>query len=188
MPTTTVPCSNTAKTRNPLKFAGVPQTTAPISAASGPKFTILCRHVEEILLLNKFFLIVDMCLSCKRYSPTSCAMVPRWRFLATFVTCILQRAARNMFQTCILNSRYGHTICGSMVDIQSPTAEIRRGKKIEEQHENIMACPITSGPGSTIGIEYGKAFTFLNNKGWISLKNGNNDNQSGLMSVILPFR
>jgi len=128
MPTTTVPCSNTAKTRNPLKFAGVPQTTAPISAASGPKFTILCRHVEEILLLNKFFLIVDMCLSCKRYSPTSCAMVPRWRFLATFVTCILQRAARNMFQTCILNSRYGHTICGSMVDIQSPTAEIRRGK------------------------------------------------------------
>jgi len=37
-----------------------------------------------------------------------------------------------------------------MVDIQSATAEIRRGKKIEEdrrrkkpQDENIMACPIT---------------------------------------------
>jgi len=36
-----------------------------------------------------------------------------------------------------------------MVDIQSPKAETRRGKKIEEedrrqkpQHENIMACPI----------------------------------------------
>ena len=26
-PTTRVPCSNAAKTRNPLKFAGVPQTT-----------------------------------------------------------------------------------------------------------------------------------------------------------------
>jgi len=25
-PTTSVPCSNAAKTRNPLKFAGVPQT------------------------------------------------------------------------------------------------------------------------------------------------------------------
>jgi len=25
-PTTRVPCSNAAKTRNPLKFAGVPQT------------------------------------------------------------------------------------------------------------------------------------------------------------------
>ena len=41
MPTTRVPCSNAAKTRNPLKFAGVPQTNEMISAASGPKFTIL---------------------------------------------------------------------------------------------------------------------------------------------------
>jgi len=47
-----VSCSNAAKTRNPLKFAGVPQTTGPISAASGPKFTIWGR--EEILLVNKF--------------------------------------------------------------------------------------------------------------------------------------
>ena len=50
-----MPCSNAAKTRNSLKFAGVPQTTGLISAASGPKFTILWRHVEDILLLNKFF-------------------------------------------------------------------------------------------------------------------------------------
>jgi len=50
-----VPCSNTAKTRNPFKFAGVPQTRQRISAASGPKFTILRGHVEDILLLNKFF-------------------------------------------------------------------------------------------------------------------------------------
>jgi len=34
-------CSNEAKIRNPLKFAGVPQTNKPISATSGPKFTIL---------------------------------------------------------------------------------------------------------------------------------------------------
>jgi len=33
----------------------VPQTTGPISAASGLKFTILWEHVEEILQLNKFF-------------------------------------------------------------------------------------------------------------------------------------
>jgi len=36
-----------------------------------------------------------------------------------------------------------------MVDIQSPTAEIRRGKKERKmnkpQHENIMVCPITEG-------------------------------------------
>ena len=54
-PTTRVPCSNAAKTRNPLKLAGVPQTNKTISAASGLKFTILCGHVEEILLLKKFF-------------------------------------------------------------------------------------------------------------------------------------
>jgi len=35
-----MPCSNAAKTRKPLKVAGVPQTTERISDASGPKFTI----------------------------------------------------------------------------------------------------------------------------------------------------
>jgi len=44
-PTTRVPCSNTAKTRNPLKCAGVPQTRQQISAASRPKYTILLGHV-----------------------------------------------------------------------------------------------------------------------------------------------
>ena len=33
--------SNAAKTRKPLKFARVPQTNETISAASGPKFTML---------------------------------------------------------------------------------------------------------------------------------------------------
>jgi len=50
-----MPCSNAAKTRKPLKVAGVPQTPEMISASSGPKFTILWALVEEILLLNKFF-------------------------------------------------------------------------------------------------------------------------------------
>ena len=40
-PSTRVPCSNAAKTRNLLKFPGVPQTNETISAASGPTFTIL---------------------------------------------------------------------------------------------------------------------------------------------------
>jgi len=50
-----MPCSNPAKTQNPLKFVGVPQTPEPTSAVSGPKFTIFSGHVEEVLLLNKFF-------------------------------------------------------------------------------------------------------------------------------------
>ena len=51
-PTTRMPCSNAAKTRNPLKFVGLPQTNEPITAVSGPKFTTLRGHV---LVLNKFF-------------------------------------------------------------------------------------------------------------------------------------
>jgi len=39
-------------------------------------------------------------------------------------------------------------MCGSMVDIQSPTAEIRLGKKErrrrrKKQDENVMVCPVT---------------------------------------------
>jgi len=47
--------SNAAKTRNPLKFAGVPQTRQQISAVSRLKFTILWEHVEDISLPKKFF-------------------------------------------------------------------------------------------------------------------------------------
>jgi len=41
-------------------------------------------------------------------------------------------------------------MCGSMADIQSPTAEIRRGKKKERRRTNdrmkiYMACPVTYG-------------------------------------------
>jgi len=53
--TNKVPCSNAAKTRHPLKYDGVLQTRQSISAVSGPKFTILWVPVQEVLLLNKFF-------------------------------------------------------------------------------------------------------------------------------------
>jgi len=62
-----------------LKLAGVPQTTGPISAASGPKFTILWGHLEEILLLNKFFSDYRYMLSREDMTRQSCAMVRKWR-------------------------------------------------------------------------------------------------------------
>ena len=65
-----MPCSNAAKKLNLLKFAVVPQTTGPISAASWPKFTILSGHVEEILLLNKFFSDCRYMPYLRRYSLT----------------------------------------------------------------------------------------------------------------------
>ena len=52
---TKVPCSNAAKTRNPLKFAGVPQTRQQISAVCGPKFTTSWGHVDEVMLFYRFF-------------------------------------------------------------------------------------------------------------------------------------
>jgi len=65
-------CSNAAKTRNPLKFAGVPQTRQQISAASGPKFGILWGHV-----LNKLFF---------RLSIRALVADPRYRYTCT-LTC-----------------------------------------------------------------------------------------------------
>jgi len=72
-----------------------------ISAVSGPKFTILPGHVEE-LLLNKIFPIVDTCLSCEDTARQSCAMVPNGRFFC--VLYFLQRRSYSRFQTCILIS------------------------------------------------------------------------------------
>ena len=82
-------CSKAAKTRNPLKFAGVPQTTGSISAASGPKFTILWGHMGEILLLNSFFPIVDMCLNCEDIARQICETVRIWRLFGDFLRAVL---------------------------------------------------------------------------------------------------
>ena len=99
-----MPCSNVAKTRKPLKVAGVPQTPETISADSGSKFDILWAHVERYCCLTSFFPIVDTCLSCEDIARQSCGMVPRWRFFASFCVLYFQRAACSTFQTCTLNS------------------------------------------------------------------------------------
>jgi len=125
-PTTRVPCSYAAKTRNPLKFVGVPQTRQKISAASRPKFTILSGHVDEVLLFNKFFSDCRYMPLFRRYSPTKLCDGAK---MAIFCVLYFERAACSTFQTCILNSHEDHTMCGSMVNIRSAAAEIRRGKK-----------------------------------------------------------
>ena len=151
MPTTRVLCSNPAKTRKPLKFAGVPQTRQQISAVSGPTFSALWGHVEEILLFNKFFSDCRYVPQLRRYSPTIVRWCADGEFLAIFCILHFQRAACSTFQISILNSHQGHTRCENMVDIQSATAEIRRVKEEEErkkkkpQDKNIMACPVPQG-------------------------------------------
>ena len=100
-PTTRVPCSNAAKTLNPLKLAGVHKTNETISAANGPKFTIL----GKILLCNNFFYRLSIQASVAKTQPNK---VVRWcadgELLATFCVLYLQRAACSTYQTCILNS------------------------------------------------------------------------------------
>ena len=57
-PTTRVSCSNAAKTRNPLKLPGVPQTNETISAAIVGRSSPYCEDMLEeigLLLLNTFF-------------------------------------------------------------------------------------------------------------------------------------
>jgi len=70
-------------------------------------------------------------------------MVPKWRFLRhVFPASRVQHISD-------LHSKFAlrpHHACGSMVDIQSAAAEIRRGKKEEERKKQTtgqMACPIT---------------------------------------------
>jgi len=61
-----------------------------------------------------------------------------WRF---FAFCI---SASHVQHISDMHSKF---MCGSMVDIQSATAEISRGKrkKEEEQDENIMSTSATQG-------------------------------------------
>ena len=57
----------------------------PLVGRSSPYYEDMWRRYW---CLTSFFLIVDTCLSCEDMDWWSCAMVPRWRFLATFGSCI----------------------------------------------------------------------------------------------------
>ena len=87
------------KTRNPLKFAGVPQTTGPISATRGPKFTILWGHLEQILLLNKLFSNCRYVPQLRRYSPTKlCDGAQMANFGRLFGSCIFSEPRATRFR------------------------------------------------------------------------------------------
>ena len=88
-------------------------------------------------MFNKYF---SDCQYMRRYSPTKLCDGAK---MAIFV----QRATCSTFHTCILNSHWGHTMCGSMVDIRSAAAEIRRGKEEEERRtRNVGQCPRDGRP------------------------------------------
>ena len=86
-PNTGVPCSNAAKTRKPLKFAGVPNSPTGLSryCAEVPNIVGTCGGDFCCLTI---FPIVNTCLSCEDIARQICAMVPKCCILAVFGSCI----------------------------------------------------------------------------------------------------
>ena len=60
----------------------LPDGSQPLVGRSSPYCGDMWRTYR---CLTSFFPIVDMCPSCEDIARQSCAMVPRWRFLATFL-------------------------------------------------------------------------------------------------------
>ena len=84
--TTRVPCSNAAKTRNPLKFAGCPKVanrSQPLVCRSSSYYQDMWRRY---CCLTSFFSIVDTCLGSEVIARQSCAMVLKWRLFASCIT------------------------------------------------------------------------------------------------------
>jgi len=89
---TRVPCSNAAKTRKPLKFAGVPQTRQQISAVRRPKFTIWTCGEDmwgRYRCLTSFFRLSIHASAAKIQSDK----VVRWCQNGDFCVLYFQRAA-----------------------------------------------------------------------------------------------
>jgi len=64
-------------------------------------------------------------------------MVPRRRIFAVFLRPVFSASRLQHVSDLRLKFALSHTMCGSMVDIQSATAEIRRGKKKKERRRKI---------------------------------------------------
>jgi len=133
-PTTRVPCSNAANTRNPVEICWGAQNSP--TGLSGPLVGRSSPYCEDMwrryCCLTSFFRL-SIHASVAKIQPDK---IVQWSRMANFPSfCVLyfHRAACSTFQTCILNSHLGHTMCRSMVDIHSATAEIRRGKKTKEE-------------------------------------------------------
>ena len=67
---------------NLLGCAKLPNRSQPLVSRSSPYYGNIWRRYG---CLTSFFPIVDTCLSCEDIARQSCAMVSRWRFLATFL-------------------------------------------------------------------------------------------------------
>ena len=84
---------------------------------------------KTLMLFNKLFYrlsSVDTCLSCEDKARQSCAMVHRWRIFGDFLGPAFSASRVQHVSDLHLKFALRPTMCGSTVDIQSATAEIRR--------------------------------------------------------------
>ena len=70
--------------------------------------------MEEILLFNTLFPIVDMCLSCEDTARQSCAMVLRWRLFGDFLRVVF--SASRAQHVSDLHSKFALE-CGPMSNV-----------------------------------------------------------------------
>ena len=132
--------SNEGKTRNRLKFAGVLQTGKPISAVSGPKFAILWDMWGRYYCLTGFSGCRYM-PQLRRYSPTKLCDGAQMAIFASFLHPVFP-AKRVQHISDLYSEFKGHTMCRSMVDIQSAAAEIMRVKNQKKKKKSNHSCKI----------------------------------------------
>ena len=66
-------------------YLGRPKLTKRSQPLVGRSSPYCGDMLRRYCCLTSFFPIVDTCLSCEDMARQRCAMVPRWRFLATFL-------------------------------------------------------------------------------------------------------
>jgi len=120
--------------RNQLNFAGVPKLvnrSQPLVGRSSPycgdMWTTYC-------CLTSFFPIVDMCLSCEDIARQSCGIVPRWRFLVTFLRPVLSASRVQQVSDLHLKFALRATPCVEVWKT-SNLRRLRLGEEIKKEEE-----------------------------------------------------
>jgi len=84
-PTTTCRAVTLPRRETSWTLQGYPKLVNRSQPLVGRKFAILWDVWRRYCCLITFFPIVDTCLSREDIARQSCAMVPRWQFLVTFL-------------------------------------------------------------------------------------------------------
>jgi len=122
----------------------------PLVGRSSPYYQDMWRRYCCLTV----FATVNRCLSCEDIAGQSCAMVPRCRFFGDVYVLYFINGVQHISD---MHSKFAvrsHRVWKYMVDIQSATAEIRRGKKERRKKKKPQDENITYGLPYYIGRPY----------------------------------